>query len=133
MLELILAVGLADLVGLVAVCVGFLLLVVVLLMSSSSSVKSKTVEGRIGNVVLGVGVQTGRIDNLSGQSTSTARPAGVPTGGPSPSLTADGNNGGITSGQIGSGSSHYHAMSHEHDMSSHGHDFDGHTHYLPSV
>ena len=66
---------------------------------------------------------TGYANALGYGATSTANPAGVPTGGPNSTLY-----GLTTSDQTGGAASHTHTLPFYLPTATHGHDFDGHTH-----
>lgn len=112
--------------GLTTILVGLISII------ATSSVKAKTNESRIGAIVGGLGTtnsnvttQTGRINNLSGQSTGTGLPAGQPTGGPN-------GTGFFNTGGASAGTAHFHPLP-NFPTAIHTHDFDGHTHNLPNV
>lgn len=118
-----------------------------LAMSTTNTPKARGTETRVSGLEnqtaansTSITTQTTRVNNLSGRATSTGLPAGQPTsnpnlniGGGSHTSTSSSYPTGATSGQQGSGTSHYHDYGgHYHDFT-HTHDFQGHTHDLPAV
>lgn len=125
-----------------------ILLALILLLQSGSSAKSKLTEqrvtslvGTVGSNATNIGVQTGRVNTLSGASTTTN---GLPNGG----LTGQSGNNGLsdgtitgTSGSQSAGTAHTHSPGsyrvsnglHVHDPGSYSVVNGQHAHNLPSV
>jgi hypothetical protein len=123
-----------------AVAIGFAGL---LTAAIADTAKTRVTEDRVSTLVSSLGTTN---QALSGQATTTASPAGVPTGGPTVNSTStNGLSGpsitGTSGPQSGGAAAHTHSAGsysilsgqHSHDLQGHGHDFDGHTHNLPTI
>lgn len=97
----------------------------------STEQRTAALEVKTGAIATQLAGNSGFANALGYGATSTANPAGTPTGGPSPGITSTSASypTGNTSSALSGANAHTHAYGgHWHDMGSHTHDFDGHTH-----